>query len=785
MAKRGFSPELLYLLRRARLTAVEMGHSYVGTEHLLLALMQKTSLRAGRVLLHAGYQAQSFRGIVLAEKGTGCRTLPLVQGLSASASQALRRAGREAAMLKAQAVEPEHLLLALIRDDRCTASALLVEAGADLDCIFSDTYLALQSHAAVRREGGKMATRLLDLYCENMLEKAAQMEPVIGREREITGVLQVLSRKNKNNPALIGEPGVGKTAIVEALAQRVAAGRVPEPLRGKKLYALNMASLLAGTKYRGEFEERVRDVLAEIKRCGNIILFVDEMHTIVGAGSAEGAIDAANLLKPALGRSELQMIGATTLEEYRKHIEKDAALERRFRPVMVTEPTREQTKAILRGLRPGLEQHHRIRIADDAIDAAVELSCRYLTERFLPDKAVDLLDEGAARVWLGNERADEGESQAQAGRLSQALEAAVAKADYEQAASLRDELQQLMRTQAKRVRSQRSLCVTAQDIAQAVSDRTGIPTGKICQADRERLLGLEEALRMRVVGQDEAVRAVARAVVRGRSGVADARRPVACMLFMGPTGVGKTELCKALADCVYASRDALIRIDMSEYMEPSSVSRLIGAPPGYVGHDEAGVLTEKVRRRPYSVVLLDELEKAHRDVTGLLLQIMDDGILTDSMGRTVNFKNTMIVMTSNIGGGSEQKGGLGFTPSGEAQRTASLLRQYFSAEFLGRIDCVAQFHRLQRKELTAVADTMLRQTQGRFSRQSVELRCDARLAEYLAAQCEKNEAGARSLRHEIQRQIEEPAAELLLKNDKLRAITVRCEAGQIVVSMDG
>ena len=781
MAKNVFSPELLRVLRRARLLAKELGHSYVGTEHLMLSLMQQPSLRAGRVLRHAGWEAQSFRGVLLAESGAGSRSLPLVQGLSARARLALRRAGCEAKMLRAALVEPEHLLLALSRDDTCTASAILCSTGTDLDCIFSDTYLSLQAREAVQVNGGRIATRLLEMYCENLLEKAPQMEPVIGREREIAGVLQVLSRKNKNNPALIGEPGVGKTAIVEALAQRMAAGQVPESLRGKKLYALNMASMLAGTKYRGEFEERVRDILIEIKRCGNIILFVDEMHTIVGAGSAEGAIDAANLLKPALGRGELQMIGATTLAEYRKYIEKDAALERRFRPVKVEEPSREETRQILLGLRPGLERHHRIRICDEAIDAAVELSCRYLTDRFLPDKAVDLLDEGAARVWLASGRGESCEAESAKRDVTQQLETAVSKGQYEQAAQLRDKLQSMLRQQVQHARAQRSLCVTAQDIAGAVSDRTGIPVGKLCQTEKDRILGLSRALSARVIGQPEAVQAVTRAVIRGRSGFADGNRPAACMLFMGPTGVGKTELCKALADCVYGSREAMIRIDMSEYMESNSVTRLIGAPPGYIGHEEGGTLTEKVRRRPYSVVLLDELEKAHHDVTGLLLQIMDDGILTDSLGRTVDFKNTMIVMTSNIGGGSEQKAGLGFSPGGTQERTKTLLRQHFSAEFLGRIDCVAEFRRLGQTELEAIAASMLQAACTRFAQQSVALRYDGTLVRTLAQRCLQDEAGARALRHEIQRQIEEPAAELYLQRPAIHTLCARCENGQIVI----
>jgi len=781
LKKQEFSPAVRTILLGARQQARRLGHSYIGTEHLVLSLLHDGSQPASRLLQWLGWREESFRSMLLAEKGLGAGRLPLVQGLSPRASGVLAEACEEARRLHAPAVEPEHLLLAIAREQSCTAACMLLSSGADLDCVFSDAYFSLQRRKAVQTIRGDTTTRLLELYCDNMLEKAADTEPVIGREQEIDAVMEILSRKNKNNPALIGEPGVGKTAIVEGLAQRLASGRVPEILRGKRLFSLNMASVLAGTKYRGEFEERIRDILQEIRRCGNILLFVDEMHTIVGAGSAEGAIDAANLLKPALGRGELQMIGATTLGEYRKYIEKDAALERRFRPVIVREPTREQTWQILLGLRPGLERHHRIRISEEAIYAAVELSCRYLTERFLPDKALDLLDEGAARVWLAEGRSTGGKLESERESVSGELEQAVSHSQYERAAVLRDRLQTLLRQQAAAARSQRAWVVTAEDIAQAVAERTGIPAGKLTISEKDRLLGLQESLLKRVVGQDEAVGAVTRAVLRGRTGLADAGRPAASLLFMGPSGVGKTELCKALADCVYGSRDALIRLDMTEYMEANSVSRLIGAPPGYVGYEEGGTLTEKVRRRPYSVVLLDELEKAHRDVTGLLLQILEDGILTDSLGRTVDFKNTVIVMTSNLGSGQTGRPGLGFTPGTAEDRTRGILREAFSVEFLGRIDCIAVFHPLSRENLRAIAELQLAAETERAARQGLQLHIDDSAPMLLAELCARDDSGARSIRHRIQTLVEEPLAELLLRHPEQRDLFVQADGGRIRV----
>ena len=776
MRKPELSIALIQVLRRAAWQARALGHSYVGTEHFLLSLL--TAERAGGVLRSLGWEECTLRSVLLLERGRGSRAVPLVQAYSPLARSAIGAAAHEAAALRAADVRPEHLLLALTREDRCTAARLLCRSGADLNCVFSNVY-ALCTAPVPAGAGREPGTKLLELYCENMVEKASAMEPVIGRERELGQLLQILSRKNKNNPALIGEPGVGKTAIVEGLAQRLAAGTVPEPLRGKRLYSLNMASVLAGTKYRGEFEERIRDVLAEIRRCGNMILFVDEMHTLVGAGSAEGAIDAANLLKPALGRGELQMIGATTLEEYRKFIEKDAALERRFRPVTVREPDRETACRMLQALRPGLEAHHRIRITQEAIEAAVDFSTRYLTDRFLPDKAIDLLDEGAAHVWLGGSEPPEDTERRQ--RLEQQLEQAVSDAQYEKAAALRDELRTLVRGQLAARRAQHTVSLTKQDIAAVVAERTGIPVGRLRQSDRERLLSLRETLSARVIGQQAAVDAVCTAVLRGRTGLADAARAAASFLLIGPTGVGKTELCKQLAQVVYGSPDALIRVDMSEYMEPSSVSRLLGAPPGYVGYDAGGTLTEKVRRRPYCVLLFDELEKAHRDVTGILLQLLGDGILTDSLGRTVSFKNAIVVMTSNLTGTQTGKPGLGFTPDCEDVRAQTVLREAFSPEFLGRIDCVTTFRPLTAADLGAIARLQLRQLAERLQKQNVTLTAAPDLPERLGALCAHDPGGARSLRRRLQTLVEGPAAELLLRDPSVRALHVRWEQGTAVV----
>ncbi len=724
-------------VRRAYALATLLGHSAVGTTHLLIA----EAMSEHPAFLRQCLTAQELLAQLLSLRGRGHALEQLPRGLTKHAKAALQA--------------PEPLLTALLRGHRSGALRLL-------ECCHADIPLLFTQSTQFRKEQAMQTTRLLDQFGVGLVERADLTQTVIGRQREIEAVLQILCRKHKHNPALIGEPGVGKTAIVEGVAQYIAAGRVPEQLRGKRLIALDMASVLAGTKYRGEFEERVRDILNEIRRAQNIILFVDEMHTLVGAGAAEGAIDAANLLKPALGRAEIQLIGATTLAEYRKHIEKDAALERRFRCVQIREPSREETTDILRGLRMGLEAHHHIAISEEAILAAVELSCRYLSDKFLPDKAVDLLDEGAARAKL---------AQTNGLQDCEALTKAVQSGHFELAATLREKLQR-GRTAARPV--------NAQDIAAAVSGRTGIPTGVISVTERQRLRDLEQTLARRVVGQSAAIRATAEAVRRGRSGLAEGKRPIAAMLFTGPTGVGKTELCKALAEAVYGSEQAMIRVDMSEYMEKFSVSRLIGAPPGYVGHDEGGELCERVRRRPYSLVLLDELEKAHRDVCGILLQVMEDGVLTDSGGRTVDFRNTLLVMTSNLGSHRAGCGALGFDAQAQ-DATMQALREQFPPEFLGRIDCIAPFSPLGETELVHIAKLQLQALRQRAAKQNLELNLTDALANTLGKRALHSKSGAREVRRLIQSELEAPLADKLLADTPSHRITATIENNTIVL----
>lgn len=590
--------------------------------------------------------------------------------------------------------------------------------------------------------------RLLELFGVDMVERAESMEPVFGRQRELEELIGVLCRKNKNNPALVGEPGVGKTAIVEALAQRMAAGNVPEPLLGKRLISLDMASLIAGTKYRGEFEERIRDIIAEVRRNRNVILFIDEMHTICGAGAADGAIDAANLFKPALGRAEVQLIGATTPQEYRKFIEKDAAFNRRFRRIDVPEPTLEETEEILHGVSRSLEQHHGVVISGEAVVAAVRLSDRYLPDRFLPDKALDLLDESAALVRLERSTPPSG----RALRLQKQVHAAVQNGKYEKAAQLQNKLEHCRQEANRRF-------VRPMDVARVLSARTGIPVGTLTRSERDRLMGLENLLHRSVVGQEQAVEQVCQAVRRGKTGLADGCRPIAAILLTGPTGVGKTELCKALAEAVYGSREAMIRLDMSEYMEKISSSRLIGAPPGYVGYENGGELTERVRRHPYSLILFDELEKAHAEVLNLLLQVMEDGRLTDSAGQRVDFRNTLLVMTSNLG--CRASCGLGFdAPSG---MNNAELSAHFSPEFLGRIDVIAHMLPLNNRELTEIAEKQLHELTLRAEKLGVHITVEPEVATYLAGCCGGGKSGARQIRHLIQQLVEGPISAWMLQ----------------------
>ncbi len=756
--------ETVQLLSGAAACAREMGHSFVGTAHLLISFRQGTDW-TGQLLGSYGLSSQVLRDLTVVSYGLGHRDLPLQQGFSEHMRRILQGAAREAEFSHCRSISRGHMLLSLLRQEDTTAAKLMLLCRVPPEEVFQ---LAMEygiRDPVWRPKREVCITKLLEQFSEDLILKSASMEPVIGREREIDMVIGILSRKNKNNPALIGEPGVGKTAIAEGLAQRMALGNVPPQLKDKRLISLNMANLVAGTKYRGEFEERLRDVLSEIRRSGDVILFVDEMHTIVGAGAAEGAIDAANIFKPALGRGELQMLGATTLNEYRKYIEKDAALERRFRPVMVEEPSREGTMAILRALRPGLERHHHIRITEEAMQEAVQLSGRYLPDLYLPDKAIDLLDEGAARARMEELYRSDSLPRKQ---LEQQLHQAVEGKEFEKAAQLRDKMQWLAKTGENR----RSRQVTGEDIAWAVSARTGIPVGRLTADERQRLLDLERILSRRVMGQEEAVQAVAEAVRRGFSDIRDAGRPVACLLFTGPTGVGKTELCRALAEEMYGSQDAMIRLDMTEYMEKQSVSRLIGAPPGYVGYEDGGKLTEAVRRRPYCLVLFDELEKAHRDVAGILLQIMEEGQLTDSTGRKVSFQNAIVIMTSNAGG--QLKGeGLGFQPAGRAGEQLQALKELFPPEFLGRLDSVVHFLPLQTETVAAIAQKYLDQLKERTARLSVRLVLPEDLDMHFARRCSRGD-GARQLRRMLQQEVEGPLAALLLRSDK-KPTTVRGE----------
>ena len=749
-----YSQEAADVIVAAAAQARALGHSYVGSVHLLMALCASRG-EAGMLLRGVGVTEKFVHDAAAVLCGIGEAELPLPQGFTGEARAILRTAGGEAELLGTAQVRPEHLLLALTRRHGSTAVMVLRIAGADPDELFTmglECRFRMESRRKCK-EGSSM--KLLDQFSEDLLQKAASMDPVIGRDAEIETVIGILSRKNKNNPALVGEPGVGKTAIAEGLAQRIAAGNVPPQLKDKKLYSLNMANLVAGTKYRGEFEERLRDVLEEIRRAGDVILFVDEMHTIVGAGAAEGAIDAANILKPALGRGEIQMMGATTLEEYRKCIEKDPALERRFRPVTVREPSEAAALEILQALRPGLERHHGLRIRDEALVGAVRMSMRYLPDLYLPDKAIDLVDEAASHA-----RMEElgGASRQWRQDLERELSDAVRDRRFEQAATLRDRMQQLATRSgdAHRVRA-----VTAEDVAWAVSVRTGIPAGRLTADERQRLLGLEKALSESVMGQEEAVSKAAKALRRGLGGLRDENRPVCCMLLAGPTGVGKTELCRAIARELFGTTDAMIRLDMSEFMEKQAVARLIGAPPGYVGYEEGGKLTEAVRRRPYCLVLLDELEKAHPDVSNVLLQIMEEGCLTDSGGRRVSFRNAVVVMTTNAGA-EVISDGLGFRPEGSADRREQCLRQHFTPEFLGRLDEVLIFNSLHGRVMESIAGKYLDQLRVRAKKQGLELVLPGELAESLAARC-RGKGGARQLRSLIQSRVEGPLTQYLLQ----------------------
>ena len=739
-------------IEQARLAAFGLGHSYVGTEHLLLGILRERAGLGARILRDRGLSEHGLKDAISRANGTGEPGVP-TQGLTKHAWQAIEKAASDAARLGHSYIGTEHLLLGILRQPDCGGARALAAAGLSVNDIYTDILAVfgtgsfkprsqppVQPKATVKHS----ETRVLDQYSRDltMLAASGSFDPVIGRDEEIRRSVQILSRRSKNNPVLIGEPGVGKTAVAEGIAAYIAGSDAPDSMAGKRLVALDLPALLAGTKYRGDFEERVKAVLKDVKKAGDVILFIDEMHTMIGAGSAEGAIDAANILKPALGRGEVQIIGATTPEEYRRHIEKDAALERRFQPVKIAEPSRGDSLKMLGAVRQGLEKHHGVKISDAALTAAVDLSARYINDRFLPDKAIDLADEAAAHIRVSG------------GGL-----------------------------------------VTAEDIAGIVSMWTGIPVANLSADETKRLCNMESILHRRVIGQNEAVTAVSRAIRRGRVGLSDPNRPIGSFLFLGPTGVGKTELCRALAEAVFGESDAMIRLDMSEYMEKHAVSKLIGSPPGYVGYEDGGQLTERVRRKPWSVVLFDEIEKAHEDVWSILLQIMDDGRLTDSAGRVVSFRNTIIVMTSNVGAKSISEGRprMGFTPDGgdEAQlmrtRINEELRRTFKPEFLNRIDETIVFRRLSRAEIRSIAERMLLTVAERFKALGMTLSVPDQVVDFLAERGYDEKYGARPLRRAIRSMIEDKAAELMLTDSLGRGDTVqaRIDGNELILTKHG
>src|SRR5690242_142794 len=784
-----FTDRARKVLTLAQDEAQRFNHNYIGTEHLLLGLVREGEGVAARVLENMNVELAKVRTAVEFIIGRGDRPVVGEVGLTPRAKRVIELAIDEARRLGHNYIGTEHLLLGLVREGEGIAAGVLESLGVNLDKVRHEVIRVLsQSSSAGPTQETKRASKTptVDQLGINLTElaRSGKIDPVIGREKEIERVIQILSRRTKNNPALIGEPGVGKTAIAEGLAQRIVSGDVPETLINKRVLTLDIGSLVAGTKYRGEFEERLKKISEELRNTNDAVLFMDELHTLVGAGAAEGAIDAANILKPPLARGELQCIGATTLDEYRKYIERDAALERRFQPVMVEEPTLEQTIEILLGVRERYEQHHKVTITDEAVRAAADLSIRYITDRHLPDKAIDLIDEASSRVRLRHSSAPPAlrEAQKELERLTKEKDASINAQEYEDAANLREaeatarEKVESLRNEWQSQVSSEQPTVDEEEIAQVVAMWTGIPVTRIAQEESERLLHMEESLHSRVIGQEEAIGIISKAVRRARAGLKDPKRPIGSFIFLGPTGVGKTELAKALAEFMFGSEDALIKIDMSEFMERHNVSRLVGAPPGYVGFDEGGQLTESVRRKSYSVVLLDEIEKAHPEVFNILLQILEDGHLTDAKGRRVDFRNTIIIMTSNVGAPQIQKDKtIGFRGTGataEAQavvdyermkdRVLGELKNVFRPEFLNRIDATVVFRQLTREEIREIVDLLLERVKTQISGQQMELVVTDAAKDAIIEKGYDQAFGARPLRREIQNQIEDPLAERML-----------------------
>ncbi len=801
----GFTEKANRALNRAIEIAEDMGHTYIGSEHLLSALLSEESGSIHNSFGSRGITAQSIQNSVRKSIGIGIPTVLTPSDFTPRAKNIIELSISLAASENSGYVGTEHLFRAILSQEDSSAGELLRCAGVSVPLLLDEiTAGGRQSSSqspviGKKNKAGKSSTPSLDKYGQDLTAKAMKnaVDPVIGREKEIERVIQILSRRTKNNPCLIGEPGVGKTAIAEGLALKIATGDVPEILRDKRLVALDLTGMVAGTKYRGDFEERIKGCIDEVIKAKDVILFIDEVHNLIGTGSAEGAVDAANILKPTLARGELQLIGATTLNEYRKYIEKDSALERRFQPIKVGEPSPEEAVEILRGLRDKYEAHHKVKITDEAVSAAVKLSARYISDRYLPDKAIDLIDEAASRVRLRSYTVPDEikELENRLAELTKEKSAAVDAQDFEGAAALRDKEKELMseitvsRTRWKEETTREKGCVTAAEIGEIISGWTGIPVTEISKEESQRLLKMEELLHKRIVGQDKAVSAVSKALRRTRSGLKDPKRPMGSFIFLGPTGVGKTELCKALGQAVFGSEDAVIRFDMSEFMEKHNASRLVGSPPGYVGYDEGGQLTEKVRRKPYSVILFDEIEKAHPDVFNMLLQILDDGILTDSQGRRVDFKNTVIIMTSNLGAkliaGEGKSIGFGQEKNDSDERIEQAvmgeLKKAFRPEFINRVDEIIVFKQLKAQEIRLIARKLLDSLSERLRTQGVELSFTDEVAELLAKTGFDPVYGARPLKREIRKRIEDMLSEKLLDGSIVKDKTYVCDVSDAEV----
>lgn len=784
----GFTEKANRALNRAIEIAEDMGHTYIGSEHLLSALLSEESGSIQNSFLSRGINSVNIQNSIRKAIGIGIPTVLTPADFTPRTKNIIENALSLAAKENSGYVGTEHLFRALLSQEESSAGEILRMNGISLPLLLDEITSGGRSNPSQtaisgrKQRGQKSSTPSLDKYGQDLTAKAQknEIDPVIGREKEIERVIQILSRRTKNNPCLIGEPGVGKTAIAEGLALKIVSGDVPEILKDKRLVTLDLTGMVAGTKYRGDFEERIKGCIDEVIKAKDVILFIDEVHNLIGTGSAEGAVDAANILKPTLARGEMQLIGATTLNEYRKYIEKDSALERRFQPIKVGEPSEEEAVEILKGLRDKYEAHHKVKITDEAITAAVKLSSRYISDRYLPDKAIDLIDEAASRVRLRSYTTPD-EIKALEEKLKDITKeksAAVDAQDFELAAALRDKEKELMseitvsRTRWKEENSREKGSVTAEEISEIISGWTGIPVTEISKQESERLLKMEEILHERIVGQDKAVTAVAKALRRTRSGLKDPKRPMGSFIFLGPTGVGKTELCKALGQAVFGTEDAVIRFDMSEFMEKHNASRLVGSPPGYVGYEEGGQLTEKVRRKPYSVVLFDEIEKAHPDVFNMLLQILDDGILTDSQGRRVDFKNTVIIMTSNLGAkliAGEGKT-IGFSNENNGsdndsrieQAVMNELKKAFRPEFINRIDEIIVFNQLKEKEINLIAEKLLSQLSVRLSEQEITMSFSNEVVEALSKAGFDPVYGARPLKREIRKRIEDPLSEKIL-----------------------